>query len=304
MKAGLVAGGLVCGLIALLGMVFAVTDMPMRGGRHPPARAPSTGTAVHPRPDRPDGPAPRPAGPRQLATEINQAQRLIDDRTSSNGELARAGLLEELATGSLAHDTARARRATLALLRPQAAATMRTDLAASAALSRLAVPRRKFPPWRIIRPPGPGTLHGYFRQAQSRFRVGWQYLAAIEFIETRFGRIRGSSPAGARGPMQFLPATWAHYGRGSIDDPRQAILAAARYLAANGAPGDMAGALYRYNHSPAYVAAVRDYAGRMRADPRAYDGYYHWQVLYGHAGRLFLLPVGYPRVRPKPVHNP
>lgn len=130
------------------------------------------------------------------------------------------------------------------------------------------------------------------------------YLAAIDFIETRFGRVQGPSAAGARGPMQFVPGTWARYGRGNIDNQRDAIIAAARYLSANGAHGDMAAALYHYNNSTDYVAAVQDYARRMRADPRAYDGYYNWQVLYAKVGGLFILPVGYPRVRSEPVHNP
>jgi membrane-bound lytic murein transglycosylase B len=171
-------------------------------------------------------------------------------------------------------------------------------------LSRLTPPEKRFPPWRILQPPGPGTLLGYFHQAQARFGVRWQYLAAIEFIETRFGRIRGPSSAGAQGPMQFLPATWARYGSGNINNQRDAIMAAARFLVANGAPGDMATALYHYNNSTDYVAAVQDYAGRMRADPRAYDGYYNWQVLYARVGVLFILPVGYPRVRPEPVRYP
>jgi hypothetical protein len=181
---------------------------------------------------------------------------------------------------------------------------MRTDLAAGAALARITVPRKQFPPWRIAQPPGPGTLLGDFREAQSHFRIGWEYLAAIEFIETRFGRVHGPSSAGAQGPMQFLPATWARYGRGNIGNQRDAIFAAARYLSANGGPGDTATALYDYNQSPDYVAAVEDYADRMRADPRAYDGYYNWQVLYARVGGLFILPVGYPRVRPTPVRYP
>jgi membrane-bound lytic murein transglycosylase B len=288
MKPSFVAGGVVCVVVALL---FAVSG----GQERPQVRTSSPARA---QPDQ------RPVGVRQLADQVNRAQQVIDDRASSSGDLARAGLFEQLATDVLARDTPGARRRTLALLRPQAAATMRTDLAASAALSRLTVPRKRFPPWRIADPPGPATLLAYFREAQSKFGVGWQYLAAIEFIETRFGRVHGPSSAGAQGPMQFLPATWARYGRGNISDQRDAILAAARYLAASGAPGDMATALYHYNPSTYYVAAVQGYAGRMRADPRAYDGYYNWQVLYARAGGLFILPGGYPRAKPEPVHYP
>jgi hypothetical protein len=124
--------------------------------------------------------------------------------------------------------------------------------------------------------------------------VPWQDLAAIEFIETRFGRVRGLSPAGAQGPMQFMAATWARYGSGEIGNQRDAILAAARHLATNGAPRDMAGALYHYNPSRGYVRAVQDYASRMRADVRAYYVYSYWQVLYARQGGTIISPSGTP----------
>lgn len=56
-------------------------------------------------------------------------------------------------------------------------------------------------------------------------------------------------------------------------------------------------ALFRYNNSPHYVEAVEDYATNMRVDPRAYYGYYCWQVLYARAGGTVILPVGYPKVK-------
>jgi hypothetical protein len=175
---------------------------------------------------------------------------------------------------------------------------MRANLAAAGALTVLVSPQRHLPHWRIIAPPAPKTLLGYFRAAAARHRIPWEDLAAIEFIETKFGRIRGLSTAGAEGPMQFLPATWARYGQGNINNPRDAIFAAARLLVANGAPGNMSGALYHYNPSSAYVRAVEIYAGRMRVDLRAYFGYYYWQVLYAHVGGTVILPEGYPRMRP------
>ncbi|HZE05093.1 MAG TPA: lytic transglycosylase domain-containing protein, partial [Solirubrobacteraceae bacterium] len=142
---------------------------------------------------------------------------------------------------------------------------------------------------------------GYFRAAQARFRVPWEDLAAIEFIESHFGRIRGASPVGAQGPMQFMPATWAQFGHGNINDPRAAILAAARYLRSNGAPRNMADALYHYNNSIRYVRAVGAYAAALRADPRLVYGYYQWRVIYAYAGRTVVLPVGFPHVRPVPL---
>jgi membrane-bound lytic murein transglycosylase B len=79
--------------------------------------------------------------------------------------------------------------------------------------------------------------------------------------------------------MQFLPSTWREYGMGGdIDDPHDAILAAANYLRRAGAPDDLNGALFTYNHSTSYVRAIRRFAGRMRADERAFLSYYAWQV--------------------------
>jgi membrane-bound lytic murein transglycosylase B len=109
------------------------------------------------------------------------------------------------------------------------------------------------------------------------------------------GRIRGVSIAGARGPMQFMPRTWDAYGEGDIDDPHDAIRAAARYLVASGAPGDMRRALFAYNRSENYVDAIANHAEVMKADERAYLGYYHWQVYYRLTTGDVILPVGWER---------
>ena len=66
-------------------------------------------------------------------------------------------------------------------------------------------------------------LLDYYREAQRRFGVPWQILAAVNFIETAFGKVRSPSTAGAQGPMQFLPATWRAYGLGG-DIKRRAPL--------------------------------------------------------------------------------
>jgi hypothetical protein len=124
-----------------------------------------------------------------------------------------------------------------------------------------------------------GALRAYYREAQRRFGVGWHVLAAVNFVESAFGRLRNESTAGARGPMQFMPATWRAYGLGGdIADPRDAILGAANYLHANGAPGDERRALFHYNPSKHYVEAISRYARRIRADERAFYEYYAWQV--------------------------
>ena len=268
--------------------------------RSPRVRAAAaTSTPSQPAPGGLPGRVPSDRG--QLVAGLNRAQALIDSPSSSEGDVEAAGRFQQLATYVLVRAPAGPQRAVLGRLTPVARASMRADLAAAAALRRLNLPRRNLPPWKVISPPPPGTLLGYFKAAQARFGVPWQYLAAIEFVETKFGRVAGLSTAGAEGPMQFLPATWAQYGRGDVHNSRDAIFGAARYLVASGAPGDMAGALYHYNPSGDYVAAITAYARRMRADRRAYYGYYHWQVIYAKLSGAVILPVGYPTVRPVPL---
>ena len=79
--------------------------------------------------------------------------------------------------------------------------------------------------------------------------------------------------------MQFLPATWRAYGLGGdVHVPRDAIMGAANYLHQSGAPANTAGALYAYNRSHLYVAAVLAYADQMRRDPLAFLAYYAWEA--------------------------
>jgi membrane-bound lytic murein transglycosylase B len=123
------------------------------------------------------------------------------------------------------------------------------------------------------------VLLGYYRGAQRRFGVRWNVLAAVNFVESAFNKLRNDSAAGAQGPMQFMPATWRAYGLGGdIRDPHDAILGAANYLHANGAPRDNRRALHHYNPSSHYVDAVLRYARRIRADRRAFYDYYSRQV--------------------------
>lgn len=252
------------------------------------------------------GPAhrPRPSqDPVALAATLSQTQATIDDPASSPAELRPAGQAQQLATVVLARGGARAQRSARAGLSGAAATTLRANLSAAAALARLNQPRRSLPRWRIAAPPPPTVLLSYFKAAQSRYDVPWQYLAAIELIESDFGRVVGLSTAGAEGPMQFMPATWDEYRAGNVHNQRDAIFAAARYLVANGAPNDMSGAVYHYDLSRDYVAAVRAYAGRMRADPRAFYGYYYWQVILDRVGGPVILPVGFPHVHAMPLRR-
>ena len=123
------------------------------------------------------------------------------------------------------------------------------------------------------------TLLRFYREAERRFGVGWDVLAAINFVETGFGKLRSRSSAGAQGPMQFLPATWRAYGLGGdVYDPHDAVLGAANYLRASGAQRNLRRALYAYNHSNRYVDAVVEFATQMRRHTRRYFAFHSWQV--------------------------
>jgi soluble lytic murein transglycosylase-like protein len=158
------------------------------------------------------------------------------------------------------------------------------------------------PAWRIVAPRPAEELMGYYRKAESTFGVGWNYLAAINLVETAFGRIAGVSTAGAQGPMQFMPATFAAYGGGGdITSPHDSIMAAGRYLAANGFTGNPDAALWRYNNSNEYVGAVSDYAAVLARDPAAFAGFHRWDVYYNSTAGDVALPVGYSATAPVPV---
>jgi hypothetical protein len=159
------------------------------------------------------------------------------------------------------------------------------------------------PAWRIDPPPPADELLGDYREAESVSGVGWTYLAAINLIETGFGRVAGVSTAGAQGPMQFLPSTFAAYGEGDILSPHDSIVSAGRYLAVNGFAFHRDYALYRYNNSNQYVQAVNDYAAVLAADPAAFAGYYRWDVYYNTTAGDVVLPIGYSAISPIPVMN-
>ncbi len=109
----------------------------------------------------------------------------------------------------------------------------------------------------------PPFLLPIYEAAGSAYGVPWQVLAAINEVETDYGRDLSVSSAGAEGWMQFLPSSWAIYGVDANGDgykdpynPADAIFAAARYLRAAGAATNLRGAILSYNHSQAYVESV------------------------------------------------
>jgi Transglycosylase SLT domain len=109
----------------------------------------------------------------------------------------------------------------------------------------------------------PPFLLPIYQAAGMQYGVRWEVLAAINEIETDYGRNLAISPAGALGWMQFMPATWMTYGVDANHDgvrdpfnPVDAIFAAARYLHAAGADRELRGALLAYNHAGWYADSV------------------------------------------------
>lgn len=265
--------------------VAASEDADTDGEATRPSGAPTSGLPL----DRVPVAADTPAG---LADQITLAERTIRSDGHSAKEVAAAGHLQQVAYRQLTRNF-EWRDEVLARVPEQFHGSVRMHTDAARGLTELHQPRDELPPWRIVPPAPPDELRSYYQEAQQAFGVPWEYLAAINLIETRMGRIEGTSVAGAQGPMQFMPATWGSYGRGDINDDRDAILAAGRYLAASGAPEDMAGALFAYNRSQHYVRAVTTHARQMQADPRMFRAYYHWEVYYVTTAGDTLLPIGY-----------
>jgi hypothetical protein len=109
----------------------------------------------------------------------------------------------------------------------------------------------------------PPFLLPIYQAAGIQYSVPWQVLAAINEIETDYGRNLNVSSAGALGWMQFMPPSWEAYGVDANGDgvrdpynPVDAIFAAARYLKAAGAETDLSRAIFAYNHADWYVESV------------------------------------------------
>ena len=221
-----------------------------------------------------------PASATEAAAMLEAAEAVIHDQSLADDDprVARAAHEEQVAIRAIADHPGWEREVGA----PWVDAAVDDATAGRELRALVRTPKPTLPAWTIVEPAPAAELRGYYQEAEQRFGVQWEYLAAVHLTETKMGRIRGTSTAGARGPMQFLPSTWEAYGLGGdIESNRDAILGAANYLKANGgADGRMDNALYRYNPTDKYVQAVKRYAERMVADPMAYRGYWGWQVYY------------------------
>ncbi|MEW9551690.1 lytic murein transglycosylase [Nonomuraea sp. NPDC050783] len=253
---------------------------------HPASPRPDASTGASSGEALPAPGAPMPGDPARLAgalrTTTAALNAAIDRWKAAKGDPPRDVQLLALHQQRLYRHAARhpalARRA-FARLPAALAARSRDDTAAIRELLALARPIKPSAVFRVQPARPAAELLGHFKRAERRFGVEWEVLAAVMFAETKFGRVRSDSHAGAQGPMQFMPATWRAYGMGGdIQDPRDAIMGAANYLRATGAPRDYRRALHAYNPSQAYVNAILLHARQMKRDPRAYYAYYNWQV--------------------------
>jgi len=269
----------------------SLKPQPMPSAAASPSLLPASPAPSPPEPEfvpAPDRAIPRhpTALAQELITTTEALHRSIDAWTQlgdpSEGEPPEALVLQALYQQRIIRFLARRTRLaerTLPLLPTWLRGETRANTKAAAELFSIVRPISRPSRFRTGPPEPAGVLLGWFRKAERRFKVDWELLAAVMYVESKFGRVLSTSTAGAQGPMQFIPSTWAAYGMGGdVHDPHDAIMGAANYLHRSGAPGDDRQALYAYNHSRAYVNAVLRYTNQMKRERRNYYAYYNWQV--------------------------
>jgi murein DD-endopeptidase MepM/ murein hydrolase activator NlpD len=184
----------------------------------------------------------------RAARERRRAERRAERRAKRRAERRAAIIARKMAAEATAK--AEAGRAQAGVLAPGA---VLPGLTIGKPIPSFLIERFRIPPF----------LLSVYQAAGVEYGVRWEILAAINEIETDYGRNLNVSSAGAQGWMQFMPATWRTYGVDANDDGRRdpynpvdAIFAAARYLKAGGYERDVRGAIFAYNHADWYVDSV------------------------------------------------
>ncbi|HEX5309941.1 MAG TPA: lytic murein transglycosylase [Solirubrobacteraceae bacterium] len=260
--------------VALATLAFVLWTAAASVAAEATAEGPSsteTGTTTVPPPPTPEPPPPAPtttsttteavaAPPPQVLKERSQprasARRRRTESPTGQGQ-----------TGSTRHGAAAAAPPPPSSATPPLPSTLGTSTA-------IGVPSFFIDSFSI-----PPFLLPIYQAAGAAYGIPWQLLAAINEVETDYGRDLSISSAGAEGWMQFMPSTWARYGvdvnRDGYQDPynpADAIFAAARYLAAAGGAKNIRGAIFAYNHSQAYVTSVLLRARLLGGTPPALLG--------------------------------
>ena len=276
-----------------------------------PSAAPSVAASASPTATLLDDEAAKPSGaqpelasdPAQLADDLVADEQALRDPSTPEAALQAAARRQQAAYRAIGRDS-QLDATTRPRIPPSLLEVYDLNVDARRQLTAMAETRDAIPVWRIVAPAPADELLAYYREAEAASGVGWNYLAAINLIETRLGSVVGPSSAGAQGPMQFLPSTFAAYGDGGdIYSPRDTILAAGRYLAANGFADNRDQAIYQYNHANQYVRAVNDYAAVLAVDPAAFTGFYRWDVYLKTTAGDLVLPIGYASSTPVPVQE-
>ena len=223
-----------------------------------------------PAPSDPTSPAPDTDGTPQSTDQDEQEGSRTRDRAPGEQELDQDGALE--AGGELEGPRDQKRRAGTDLRNPDGSPTRSNPTFFDALPGPAQI--TGVPNFVIRKFTVPPFLLSIYQAAGIQYGVHWQVLAAINEIETDYGRNLNVSSAGALGWMQFLPSTWRAYGVDANSDgkkdpynPVDAIFAAARYLNAAGYEENVRRAIFAYNHADWYVDSVLLRATRIKQMP-------------------------------------
>ncbi len=257
-------------------------------------------TAEDPQVATPPADLPLPTSAAEMITGLNDAETAVRDPSLTIPELDSWGRRQQMLYRHLVNNEEWADQIVAEVeadVRPAVEQNWQARLSLQALVDTETL-HAELPAWRVVAPAPADELLGYYKAAEEETGIEWEFLAAINLIETRMGRIQGISTAGALGPMQFLPTTWAECCEGDPTVPADAIAGAARYLTIRGGPEDMSGAIWGYNNSDYYVDAVTAYAAVMMENERAYYGYHAWEIYFRSTEGLIRIPVGYEQAEP------
>jgi murein DD-endopeptidase MepM/ murein hydrolase activator NlpD len=242
----------------------AATEAPTSTPDESPAPVPSaaeTTVTATPSPTATTGAAPAKGirRPSSRKPKTNTEQKTVDTVKCSGSTSGRDCRTNEKKPGADQHKPAvEVKAPTLTTSTGAPAPTNPTFALATPGPARIGVPNFFIDKFRI-----PPFLLSIYQAAGMQYGIRWEVLAAINEIETDYGRNLNVSYAGAVGWMQFMPSTWKLYGvdanRDGVKDPYNpvdAIFAAARYLRAAGGDKDLRRGIFAYNHADWYVDSV------------------------------------------------